>query len=117
VVGVGVEGGAASGERVAEEAAVVDVSGKPVAGAPVDVEVFERQFYSYRKRLVGGFYAYEHAEQVKRLGPLCRGATDARGRFECEGKPPASGRLGLHASTEGAAGARAPPPPARVGAR
>jgi hypothetical protein len=52
------------------------------------VDVFARTFYSYRKRLVGGFYAYEHVEEIRRAGPLCRGVTDAKGLVDCEGVPP-----------------------------
>ena len=106
VVGVRAGDWAAARGSLRADVAVVDVRGKPVAGAPVEVEVFHRDFYSYRKRLVGGFYAYEHVEEVRRAGPLCRGVTDGSGRFECEGKPPASGRLVLQASMVDPAGRR-----------
>ena len=78
----------------------------PVGGAPVEVDAFERTFYSHRKRLVGGFYAYEHVEEIRRAGPLCRGVTDAEGLVDCEGAPPASGRLVLQATTVDPAGRR-----------
>lgn len=55
LVGLKPEGWAASRERLKGQVAVVDVRGAPVAGAPVEVDVFARTFYSYRKRLVGGF--------------------------------------------------------------
>lgn len=74
-------------------AAVIDTTGKPVPGAAVWIEAFERKTYSHRKRLVGGFYAYDNVEEVKRLGEFCRGQTAADGLFRCEGKPPATGNL------------------------
>jgi alpha-2-macroglobulin len=88
----------ASKERLKAWVAAVDVSRRPVANAPVRVAVFERKYYSHRKRLVGGFYAYEHVEEVKRLGELCAGRTDARGRFLCEGPAPGAGNLLLEAT-------------------
>jgi uncharacterized protein YfaS (alpha-2-macroglobulin family) len=106
LVGLQPEGWAASKDRLKAWTAVVDVARRPVAGAPVQVEVFERKIFSHRKRLVGGFYAYEHVTEVRRIGELCRGATDAKGRFLCEGKPPAEGSLILQASTTDPAGNR-----------
>ena len=73
LVGLKPDGWAVSRERLTGQVAVIDVRGTPVAGAPVEVEVLTRAFYSYRKRLVGGFYAYEHVEEIRRAGPLCRG--------------------------------------------
>jgi len=104
LVGIEPESWLASKERLKAWVAVVDIARKPVAGARVRVDVFERLQYSNRKRLVGGFYAYEHVEEVRPLGTFCQGATDARGRFPCEGKPPADGNLVLQASVTDAAG-------------
>ena len=79
---------------------VVDLAGKPVAGAPVKVELFQRKTISHRKRIVGGFYAYEHAWETKRLGVICQGKTDQHGRFLCQVRPQVSGELVLQAQTE-----------------
>jgi uncharacterized protein YfaS (alpha-2-macroglobulin family) len=84
--------------------AVVDDSGKPVAHAPVNVVLLTRKFYSYRKRLVGGFYAYENTEEVKGVGPLCSGTTDARGLMFCDEKPGITGEAILQASVTDPAG-------------
>ena len=74
------------------QVAVVDVRGAPVAGAPVEVDVFARTFYSYRKRLVGGFYAYEHVEEIAPLGAALPGRHRRQAAcVDCEGAPPASG--------------------------
>ena len=37
-----------------------------------------------RKRMVGGFYAYDNRTEVKELGALCTGTTDDRGLLLCE---------------------------------
>ncbi len=73
--------------------AVVDESGKPAAGAPVRLELFSNKTFSYRKRLVGGFYAYENTIETRKAGQLCSGKTDQRGDFVCNAKTGAD-RLG-----------------------
>ena len=91
-------------EPLRAESVVLDLAQKPVRGAGVSVEAFSRRTSSHRKRLVGGFYAYEHVVETKRVGTLCEGRTDARGRFACEAKAPAAGQLVLRATTRDEAG-------------
>ena len=91
LVGIQVEDWASSPGIVRAHLAVVDDSGKPIAHAPVRVEIFGRLQYSYRKRLVGGFYAYENTQETKLAGELCSGVTDDLGRLSCEAKPPVTG--------------------------
>ena len=98
LVGILPDSWVVSKERLKAWVGVVDVSGKPVPGAQVQVDILERRFYTHRKRLVGGFYAFEHVEEIRRLGVLCRGVTDGKGRLPCEGKSPADGNLVLQAS-------------------
>lgn len=84
VVGLRVEGGWTKPEAVHAVAVVVDLTGKPVAGAPVTIDAFERRTYTHRRRLVGGFYAYSSAEQTSALRRFCEGKTDAFGRLACD---------------------------------
>ena len=56
------------------------------------------------KRLVGGFYAYEHYSETKRLGPACEGKTDKRGLLLCEKPTTVSGELIVQATTNDDAG-------------
>lgn len=83
---------------------VVNVKGKPVTGAKVDVELFSRRHYSHRKRLVGGFYSYEHVTETRSVGPICQGTTDARGLLACSAKSPLSGNVILQATVVDDAG-------------
>ncbi|MGH7785248.1 MAG: alpha-2-macroglobulin family protein [Candidatus Binatia bacterium] len=94
-------------DSVQATVAVIDPRGKPVASAPVQVDVFRRQFFSHRKRLVGGFYAYEHIEETTRIGPLCAGTTNPSGVFACRAAPPTDGGLILQATVTDADGRRA----------
>ncbi len=97
VVGLKPDGWALSRERLRTQVLVLDLKGRPVRAAKVEVDVLARATYSHRKRLVGGFYAYEHHHEVKRIGPLCAGETDELGLFVCESKSPADGNLILRA--------------------
>ena len=104
LAGIRVDSWVASRESVKVTAAVADLAGKPVVGSPVEVDLYERRFYSHRKRLVGGFYAYEHVEEVKRLGPMCRGVTDSRGRLACDARAPVSGNVVVQVTSRDQAG-------------
>ena len=81
------------------QTAVVDISGKPVAGAPVKVDMYQRNVLSHRKRLVGGFYGYDHTVEVKRIATVFEGKTDASGFLFCECRPPVSGEVILVAES------------------
>ncbi|GGC93326.1 Ig-like domain-containing alpha-2-macroglobulin family protein [Undibacterium terreum] len=65
-------------------AIVLDTNGKPQADVKVDFSGIAKQTNSHRKRMVGGFYAYENAEDTKDLGSLCSGKSDARGLVLCD---------------------------------
>jgi alpha-2-macroglobulin len=104
LVGIKTEAWLASKEVLTTRVAVVDVHGQPVSNAPVQVDLLQQKVYSYRKRLVGGFYAYEHVNETQRRGELCRGVTNAQGILFCEEKPPTDGNLILQASLTGGAG-------------
>jgi hypothetical protein len=69
------------------------LDGKPRAGQPVVVSLYQSNAYSYRKRLMGGFYAYETITDTKRLAPTCRGATNAQGLLLCDVAAGASGEI------------------------
>jgi len=98
--GIRIEDWISSPNLARAQIAVVDDGGKPAAHVPVQVIVLTEKYYSYRKRLVGGFYAYENTREVKKVGGLCAGTTDERGRFFCEGKPSVSGQLTLQVSVK-----------------
>jgi uncharacterized protein YfaS (alpha-2-macroglobulin family) len=104
LVGIQPDSWVASKDRLKAWVAVVDISRRPVPGAPVQVDLFQRVTYSHRKRLVGGFYAYEHVQEIRRIGVFCRGTTDAKGRLPCEGKPPVDGNVILQATAADANG-------------
>ncbi|MGO8991549.1 MAG: alpha-2-macroglobulin family protein [bacterium] len=99
LIGIKPDAWALSKDAFKFHVAVVDLSGKPVSGAPVKVELFERKVYSHRKRLVGGFYAYEHTTEIKKVATLNEGKTDSKGLLICEAKSPISGNVILQAQS------------------
>jgi uncharacterized protein YfaS (alpha-2-macroglobulin family) len=100
VIGIQPDGWVVSKEAVKFTVAVLDLKGQPVADAPVTVDFFQRQSYSHRRRLIGGFYAYENSSEIKALGAACEGKTDNKGLLICQVKAPASGNLILRAKTQ-----------------
>jgi hypothetical protein len=76
---------------------VVDLAGKPVQNRSVTADLFQRKTYSHRKRLIGGFYAYEHSTETKKISQVCEGKTDAKGLLICESKSPVSGNVIIQA--------------------
>ena len=93
--GAWVGAGAGSQGKVKFSAIALDTSGKPVKGQRVDVRGQTHQVISTRKRMVGGFYAYDNRTEVKEVGSLCQGSTDERGLLLCEAELNTPGEVQL----------------------
>jgi hypothetical protein len=100
LLGIKPDSWASSKEAFKFYVAAVDPDGRPAPNVTVKVELLQRKFLSHRKRLVGGFYAYEHVTEIKDKGKFCTGTTDARGLLICESKSPVSGNVILQAVAE-----------------
>lgn len=86
------------------KALVVDLKGKPLAGQRVAVHLWSSVTHSYRRRLVGGFYAYSHSQETRKLDASCSGSTDAQGLVHCAVKPGVGGQILLEATVKDAQG-------------
>lgn len=104
LVGIRADDWVSSPAHVRFRVAVVAERGRPVANAPVRVEIFSRQLFSYRKRLVGGFFAYDNTVETRRAGDLCAGHTDRRGLLLCDARTPVTGSALVQASVRDDAG-------------
>ena len=104
VVGLAPDGSFFKRDSLRFKAVVLDNADKPQAGKEVSVDAYSRTRFAYRKRLLGGFYAYEQTVEIKRLKQVCRGTSDARGLVLCSGSAPASGDLILVARADDAQG-------------
>jgi uncharacterized protein YfaS (alpha-2-macroglobulin family) len=103
-LGIRTEGWVATQDDLRFKVVAVDTAGKPLANRRLAVDVFKRDTYSYRTRLIGGFYAYENKVEVKRLPVSCRGRTNDQGLLSCRIEPAVSGEIVLRATTEDESG-------------
>jgi uncharacterized protein YfaS (alpha-2-macroglobulin family) len=103
VLGVKAGSWASSRGKVKFTALALDTTGKPIKGQSVEVRGRLSQVISTRKRMVGGFYAYDNRTEVKDLGALCSGSTDDRGLLLCEAELNTAGQVELIATATDAA--------------
>jgi len=99
VPGIRVKDWASVKEAGVVEVVVLDTQGKPLADAPVKVMGKRRVDYSHRKRIVGGFYAYENSTEFVDMGELCSGRSDSRGKLVCGIESKEAGNVYLLAET------------------
>ncbi|MEO7385238.1 MAG: MG2 domain-containing protein, partial [Novosphingobium sp.] len=103
-VGVKTDGWLMRDDDLRLQLAVLDLAGKPVAGAPVTVMLYSRAIITARRRLIGGFYAYDNQEKVERISGGCIARSDALGRARCQLSPGVSGEVTVVATAKDAAG-------------
>ena len=107
VVGIRAGSWAASIGKVKFHTLLLGLNGKPLADGKVSVQGRVTQWQANRKRLVGGFYAYDQQAVQKDLGVVCEGKTDARGMLLCEASLQAGGEVELIARSADEAGRNA----------
>ncbi len=83
------------GNTVPVKALAVDLQGKPRAGVPLEVRGIARITITSRKRMVGGFYAYDNHTETKDLGTLCSGKSDDHGLLTCDATLKEAGNVDL----------------------
>lgn len=96
-IGISPDSWAASKDNFKFKVVVLDLSGKPVSDVSVKVDVLQKKYYTHRKKLIGGFYSYEHVKEIKRVGEICSGKTNRTGLLICDVKSPVSGNIVLQA--------------------
>jgi alpha-2-macroglobulin len=104
LLGIDTEYHTSTGDPLRFKIAAVDFAGKPLAGVAVKTDLFQTKRYSHRKRLLGGFYAYDQTTEIVRVGTVCSGKTRADGLLFCEVKPPVGGEVILEATATDSAG-------------
>ncbi|HEY1996039.1 alpha-2-macroglobulin family protein [Paraburkholderia sp.] len=83
------------GNTVPVKALALDLQGKPRAGVALDVHGIARITTTSRKRMVGGFYAYDNHTETKDLGSLCSGKSDDHGLLTCDARLSEAGNIDL----------------------
>jgi hypothetical protein len=104
VLGVRAASWASNRGRAKFSVLALDTAGKPLKGQSVSVRGRTSQIISTRKRMVGGFYAYDNRTEVKELGSLCSGTSDDRGLVLCEASLDTAGQVELIAEARDAQG-------------
>lgn len=94
-------------KQVTLSAIALDLDGKPRAGVPLEISGTITRRISHRKRMVGGFYAYEDSSTSKELGRLCAGKSDDHGLLQCDANFSDTGEVVLTAVAIDDAGRRA----------
>jgi alpha-2-macroglobulin len=84
--------------------AALGPEGQAIKGRPVKVELYSREVLTARRRLIGGFYAYDNQMRTKRLGGGCTVTTDSKGMAACAFAPGISGEVTVVATTTDANG-------------
>jgi uncharacterized protein YfaS (alpha-2-macroglobulin family) len=82
----------------------LDTSGKPIANQKVSVALYSRKILTARRRLIGGFYAYDNQMTTTKLDQSCTATTDAQGMAQCAVDPGISGEVYAVATTSDANG-------------
>jgi uncharacterized protein YfaS (alpha-2-macroglobulin family) len=103
-LGVRREGWVGSPKQLRFRIVALDLDGKPQAQQPIKVSLYQSNAYSYRRRLIGGFYSYETTRETKKVPVGCNGVTDAQGLLTCEVAPGVSGQIIIRAETRDANG-------------
>lgn len=104
VLGLKPDSWAVSKDKLKFQVLALDTSGKPLADVSVNVDLLQQKSYSHRKRLIGGFYAYQHKTEIKKLAEICQGKTDEKGYLHCETHTDTAGNLILRARAADVAG-------------
>jgi uncharacterized protein YfaS (alpha-2-macroglobulin family) len=87
MVGIKADGWRAPGQALGVRVALLDARGQALKGREVRLHGRLERVVSHRKRLVGGFHAYENRRVSRDLGELCRARTTAGGVAVCEINP------------------------------
>ena len=82
----------------------LDTAGRPIKGQAVAVHGRVSQVITTRKRLVGGFYAYDNRTEVKDLGALCSGTPTTRACSPARPRSTHAGQVELIAEAKDAQG-------------
>ncbi|GAB4215294.1 MAG: MG2 domain-containing protein [Rhodoferax sp.] len=107
IAGLRVDGWLKAGQRVPLQALALGLDGSPRAGVALRVTARARTILSTRKRMVGGFYAYDNQTQERDLGTVCSGRSDTQGLLQCEAELAHSGEVLLQVQATDADGRQA----------
>lgn len=103
-IGVKTDGWMMKDDDLRLKLVALDPTGKPIKGQRIKVELFSREVLTARRRLIGGFYAYDNQMKTTRINESCSATTDELGLAECRMDPGVSGEVYAVATAEDADG-------------
>jgi uncharacterized protein YfaS (alpha-2-macroglobulin family) len=80
------------------------LDGKAIRRQRVDVDLYTREILSVRRRLIGGFYAFENSAKTTKIAAHCSNVTDGQGLVTCKLDPGVSGEVIAVATTHDSGG-------------
>ncbi|WP_225781493.1 alpha-2-macroglobulin [Xenophilus sp. Marseille-Q4582] len=98
IAGLKTEGWVSTDRKLKFQALALDLAGKALPGAKLEVKAIARITTTSRKRMVGGFYTYDNKTETRELGSLCAGQSDSRGLLLCEAQLKEAGQVELVAT-------------------
>jgi alpha-2-macroglobulin len=98
-LGLKTDGWMMRGDDLRVKMVALDHEGHPVAGRSVHVDVYSQEVLTARRRLIGGFYAYDNQLKTTKLAASCTVSTDTLGLAGCALAPDVSGEVTLVAAT------------------
>lgn len=104
VVGIKADNWVSVKKKLTLSMVTLNADGRPQVGVPVEISAENKITNSHRKRMVGGFYAYENTRSSHNLGTLCAGKSDQHGMLICEVSLSEAGNIELTAIARDAAG-------------
>ncbi|MGB6103688.1 MAG: MG2 domain-containing protein [Pusillimonas sp.] len=93
-----------AGKETRVSGLALSLAGQAQADVPMTISAVAQTTYSTRKRMVGGFYSYDHHTETRDLGTLCQGRTGPDGLLECTVSLQESGSIQLIARAQDAQG-------------
>jgi uncharacterized protein YfaS (alpha-2-macroglobulin family) len=84
--------------------AALGLDGRRLRGQRVNITLYTREIVSARRRLIGGFYAFDNVVRTEKVAASCSGVTDSQGLTDCRLDPGVSGEVIAVATTADAEG-------------
>ena len=103
-LGVKTDGWMMRGDDLRLRMVALDHEGSTVSGRPIRVDVYSQEVLTARRRLIGGFYAYDNQQKTTKLSTSCSATTDKLGLASCTLAPNVSGEVLVVATTTDANG-------------
>ncbi|WP_375381446.1 alpha-2-macroglobulin [uncultured Sphingomonas sp.] len=92
-LGIGSDGWMMRADDLRLKFVALDTDGKPIRGQKISVALYSREILTARRRLIGGFYAYDNQMRTTKLATSCTATTDAQGFARCAVDPSVSGEV------------------------